>query len=156
MEHAEPVDDAVGELGRDDLAAQAMRVDRGGELLAHRRREGGVEHRREFVGLGRASLLDRCLQRELAVASSTASSGRVSPRPPARGAAGPRSLEPSTARSSRPGPRRSRSRGHSWAGACAPSRSAMIDRPSVWRRLSSSTRCATSSVIEARKVLRSS
>jgi hypothetical protein len=42
MEHAHPVDDAVGELGRDDLAAQPVLVDR----LAKRLRiawEGGAQ-----------------------------------------------------------------------------------------------------------------
>ena len=62
---AQPVDEPVGELGRHDLAAQPVRVDRLGEALAHRGREGGVEIGGERRIGGERARLNRVLQRQL-------------------------------------------------------------------------------------------
>src|SRR3546814_7154802 len=65
VKHTEPVDDAVGELGRDDLRAQPVFVDRAGEFLAHRRRESCVQIALHFVRASEVAAFDRILEREL-------------------------------------------------------------------------------------------
>eukprot|EP01136_Pigoraptor_vietnamica_P013212 Opistho-1_new@53988 len=90
----------------------------------------------------------------LEVASSTASSGRVRPRPScARRRKSSFEPRPSTARSRRPAASRISITRTKLGTATAPSFS-RNESASVWRRLSSSTRCATSSVMLASSVLR--
>ena len=78
---AEPVDEAVGDLGGDDLLLQAVGEDRVAVPLLHRRREGGAAARASSVGssVNLAASIAAC-SRILAVESRTASSGRVRPR----------------------------------------------------------------------------
>ncbi|MCY1168558.1 hypothetical protein D9M73_85560 [compost metagenome] len=65
IEHAHAVDDAVGEFGRDNFAAQPVLVDRRAKFLAHRGRESGVEIGQQIGIEPEPGLFDRGLQREL-------------------------------------------------------------------------------------------
>jgi hypothetical protein len=151
---AEPVDDAVGDLGGDDLAAQAMLLDRLAEPLLHRPREGGAQLARHARVGGHLARLDCALQLHLgagqqhrqlrpgqaAILVDPAQQLLVAFQPldlPVEAAAFLQQLD-------RPHQRRHRR---------APA--ALGDgQASVWRRLSSSTRSETSSVICARNSLR--
>ena len=67
-DEAKPVDDTICHLGRDDLAAQPVRLDRRREARLHRLREGRLEQAVEHRIGGDVARLDRRLQRKLAVA----------------------------------------------------------------------------------------
>ncbi len=61
MNDAQPVHDAVGELGRDELAPEPVGKDFGPELFLHRHRKVGQEHRFERGVSGQRAVLDRIL-----------------------------------------------------------------------------------------------
>jgi hypothetical protein len=65
MDDADTVDDAVGELGRDDLFAKLMMRDGLREIALHLRREGRREVVRQRRIVRQVALLDRVLEREL-------------------------------------------------------------------------------------------
>ena len=153
----EPVDEAVGDLGGDDLVAQPVRADR----VAHARLLHRLAGRRRTAA-ARASDRRRAAAASIAacsaifdVDSSTASSGRVRPRSSWRAAqqllaaveALDRAVEPAAVLEHLDRPDAAA------AAPAAPPRSA-IDSASVCRRLSSSTSSATSSVISASSALR--
>ena len=62
---AEPVDEAVGDLGGDDLAAQAMLEDGVAVAFLHRLREGGAQLRGQGRILGDLAGFERRLERHL-------------------------------------------------------------------------------------------
>ena len=152
---AEAVDEAVGDLGGDDLVAQAVGADGVGMRLAHRLGEGLEQLRLDQRVVGQLQLLGRVLKDELGHRQDDRELG------PGQAATLLRAAEQLLARRralrpcGRAGPtlRAARSSGRSPAGACAPPASA-IDSASVCRRLSSSTSSATSSVIFASRLLR--
>lgn len=65
MDQAQPVHDAIGDLGGDDFPAQRMGGNRIGLLFLHRRREGGHQFASHAVVAGDVALFDRILQGQL-------------------------------------------------------------------------------------------
>ena len=65
MDQAQPIDDPVRHLGRDDFLAQRMGGDGVGFLVLHRRGEGRHQLADHAVVAGKVAMLDRVLQRQL-------------------------------------------------------------------------------------------